>query len=242
MPNYLVVRSSAGESVDGETIREETRAAATARLATCRSMSDYPPVAREAMERQDRLLAEVQQRYSIRVACCAGCSYCCHGIVTARAHEILYAADVIRRRYPEPALGAIVERCRERHAKIAPLRTAVEQRTVRTACPLLMDGLCGAYAGRPMVCRTHHSMSVDPCRQWLERSDETSHDDHQHQAVFVQGNSVRVGAYAAYESAGFDATLYDLGCALYEALTDPRCARRWKDGKKAFSIACRALE
>ncbi|MSU35056.1 MAG: hypothetical protein EXS36_08065 [Pedosphaera sp.] len=39
MPNYLVVRSSAGESVDGEAIREETRAATADRLATCRSVA-----------------------------------------------------------------------------------------------------------------------------------------------------------------------------------------------------------
>jgi len=47
-----------------------------------------------------------------------------------------------------------------------------------------------------------------------------------------------MGMHAAvYEYLGFDNTVYELGSALEEALTDPACLRRWRRKKKAFRRA-----
>jgi hypothetical protein len=47
-----------------------------------------------------------------------------------------------------------------------------------------------------------------------------------------------MGLHAAvYEYFGYDGTIYELGSALHEALTDPACWKRWRRKKKAFQKA-----
>jgi hypothetical protein len=38
----------------------------------------------------------------------------------------------------------------------------------------------------------------------------------------------------AYAELGFDHTIYELGTALYEALTDPLSWQRWRNYERAF--------
>jgi len=240
MNQYLQIRSAAGATVSGEEIRAEIQTEAAQKLAARKTLPEYPRVSRELAAQLDQRLDAVRQRLSITVACCAGCSYCCHGIVTAQAQEVFFAVDTMRQRLSAAALAGVIERAGARQLQLQARKTAAEQAAYRTPCPLLSEGRCGVYEGRPLVCRAHHSMSVEPCRQWFENPHDAGYDDHQHEAVFVTGNSVREGANAAFEAAGFDRSIYDFGSALYEALTDPRCVRRWKDGKKAFSTTCLA--
>jgi hypothetical protein len=56
------------------------------------------------------------------------------------------------------------------------------------------------------------------------------------------GAAAWVGTSMAYTEAGYDDRTYDLGLALYERLTNPKCVRHWRDKKSAFSNECIAKD
>jgi hypothetical protein len=58
--------------------------------------------------------------------------------------------------------------------------------------------------------------------------------DIENENVRLAGNAVALGYAKGLEDAGFDAALYELHYALYEALTNPKAERRYRDGKRAF--------
>jgi hypothetical protein len=43
-----------------------------------------------------------------------------------------------------------------------------EMLNYKSACPLLEDGACIAYAARPMACRIYLSTSVESCRRFYD--------------------------------------------------------------------------
>jgi Fe-S-cluster containining protein len=102
----------------------------------------------------------------VEAACHAGCSHCCHQVVTINYWElpaILKALEAV-----EPA---------RRKRYVAQLRKAgsenLELRIKRgmskgNRCPFLeRDGTCGIYEGRPLSCRFYMSASEDACRRKL---------------------------------------------------------------------------
>lgn len=83
------------------------------------------------------------------VSCKAGCSACCHQLVSTTLAE---AADLVAR-YPELVRAARPELERQSRAL---MREASPAAFFGTPCVFLgPEGLCSVYPHRPIVCRTH---------------------------------------------------------------------------------------
>jgi hypothetical protein len=117
--------------------------------------------------------------------------------------------------------------------KVMPL-TPFEHVTQNIECPLLQNGRCTVYAVRPHTCRRHHSQDFAACQYTYDHPDDlespAAHDRDLYRALTgaMQCN------IDVYSDLGFDHTIYELGTALKEALTDPASWQRWRNHEQAF--------
>ena len=99
-----------------------------------------------------------------RMACHAGCAWCCHQIVGVTVAELALLAETIAAMPPERR--AVIA---ARAADAMALGAGMDQRqwwSARIRCPLLEDdGLCGVHAARPLPCRAYNSADDDACRR-----------------------------------------------------------------------------
>ena len=95
-----------------------------------------------------------------RVACKAGCYYCCDVYVSAQAPRIFAIAGWLRANSPD--LGAVIARLQA--ADSAARGKDVDERSAAALpCPFLENGSCGIYPVRPAGCRGFFSLSVEAC-------------------------------------------------------------------------------
>jgi hypothetical protein len=55
--------------------------------------------------------------------------------------------------------------------------------------------------------------------------------------IYIVGNASTEGFELAVTQMGLDSRPYDLNSAIVEALENPKCIKRFRDGKKAFPNA-----
>ncbi|HLK15264.1 MAG TPA: hypothetical protein VKT78_10695 [Fimbriimonadaceae bacterium] len=125
-------------------------------------MGQFETLAAAVHTALDRRLAAVPQAAHDALACCAGCSACCHRVVLATAPEIVAAASTVMRSFTPEARDALRERMLSYVAGVGPSQ-GVGLATLRPMCPFLVDGLCSIYAVRPIACRAQCSVDVAPC-------------------------------------------------------------------------------
>jgi len=180
----------------------------------------------------DALIDSIKLREGVRVDCKNGCSYCCELKVDVSPLEVLYLARMV-----ECMKASDGERVRNaakaRHEHIQG-KTHPQLLAENYPCPLLHDGSCSAYEGRPFFCRSFHAQTVETCRYGHANPHELDASDSQHPDVREAGDAVRHEFHTVVAKAGLDTRTYDLGAALHEALTS-RAANRFRDGKAAFS-------
>jgi hypothetical protein len=164
-----------------------------------------------------------------RVACKAGCYYCCDVYVSAQAPRIFAIADWLRANSPE--LDAEIARLAAADAAIRG--QDVDARAAASLpCPFLDEGKCGIYPVRPAACRGLFSLSVEACVAGARgESDEIPTPPHIHQLR---------GAYEQALSAvlyhwRLPAAHYELTHGVLVALTEKDAEARWYDGEDVFA-------
>lgn len=166
------------------------------------------------------------------VACRAGCSYCCHQVVSARAAEIFLLARAIRA-LPEEAAARLTERVMAAAAATRDMR--VEERHRRNVpCPLLEDGRCSVYANRPLACRAFASTDMEACRRAFAH--EPAQIPVPRSAMVLRGLLTQAGE-AASRAARLPDDQYELIGALAIALADPAAEARWREGADVLAPA-----
>ncbi len=99
-----------------------------------------------------------------RIACTAGCSWCCHQIVGVTTAELALLSDTIAAMPPERQT-----RIKTRATDAMTQGRGLDQGqwwAARIRCPLLEDdGLCGIHADRPLPCRAYNSADANICRR-----------------------------------------------------------------------------
>lgn len=229
-------RSMPAEFTDEEeALFNEIGASVMKRMRKVRNPGDLLSILRTAHKQFDPAYAAAPAEARATVACRAGCDACCHVPVGVQAHEVLIVAQFIQTHFDADALEAVIARAAAHHAAFAG-RTMEERAALKTPCVLLRDGSCSVYEGRPEACRSHHSHNAAACAHNL-------HAGRQEIDVYIpaiRGRmfAVMLGVDQGVAEAGFDGRAYDLGSALYEALTDSLCAVRWMQRKPAFSDSC----
>ena len=179
------------------------------------------------------LQAETIAGNGVRVECAEGCSYCCHLRIEIRPHDAFVLAHHIEQKLVAERRAAILGRVEDNLRRI---ETLSREQHVRAGlgCALLDNERCSVYAARPATCRKYHSVSVAQCRDAFDDPSAPLARDIEHEQVRLAGNAVALGHAQGLEDAGYDCALYELHFALHRALTDPRCERRYRRGKRAF--------
>ena len=163
------------------------------------------------------------------IACREGCSYCCHQFVGAVAPEVFLLASAIRAsREPGLDRAAVIARC-------VPLigLDPKERVGLKLPCPVLVEGRCGAYAARPLVCRQTTSLDLQGCLEefdghnMAERIEVSS-------AHLAHAGTAHVVLLGALRTVGLPDAAYELSAALAIALRDPDSERRWLEGEPVF--------
>lgn len=164
-----------------------------------------------------------------RVACKAGCYYCCDVYVSAQAPRIFAIADWLRANSPDLK----VEIARLAAADAAIRGHDVDARAVTgLACPFLSEGKCGIYPVRPAACRGFFSLSLEACIAGAcGESEEIPTPPHIHPLR---------GAYEQALSAvlyhwRLPADHFELTHGVLVALGDENAEARWYDGQDVFA-------
>ncbi|WP_374446896.1 YkgJ family cysteine cluster protein [Stella sp.] len=217
-------------------------------------MTAKPPVDAQAATRLVRQLAgylgapraETRAPYAARafhrafeamaprgpVACRAGCNYCCHQVVSARAAEIFLLARAIAA-LPEDRRQALTGRIRAAAAATAGMAVAERHRR-NLPCPVLEDGRCALYAERPLACRAFASTDAEACARAFAH--EPVAIPVPRAAMELRGVLTRAGEAAA-RIAGLPDGQYELIAALAIALDDPEAERKWLAGADVLAAA-----
>lgn len=172
----------------------------------------------------------------LALACRRGCSYCCHGWVSATGPELLLLARAIasaRPADPERSAEAVLARA----PQTAGLGIA-ERIGRRLPCPLLVDGACSAYARRPVVCRQVTSLDVAACIAEFEGRDAGG-EIRVSRVYLDHARNCRIPLQAALVAHGLPQDSYELSAGLQAALgTDAEA--RWLKGDDPFAGIARA--
>lgn len=171
-------------------------------------------------------------------ACAAGCAMCCHLRVAATPVEVFGLLDYLVKSQSaagwQAMRGRIAATARDVHA-LAPRALLV----TNLPCPVLEEGRCAGYAGRPLNCRAYHSLDVAACERSFARPDDLSLGHPQDAAVARVNEGLQRGFIDAQAGAGLDAAQYELATALEEAIDDPGARQRFANGERAFLRALR---
>lgn len=170
--------------------------------------------------------------------CEAGCAMCCHLRVAATAAEVFGLLDYLARTLDGDQLDALRQRVEATAGRVHGLQPG-QRLTTNIACPVLVDGCCSGYAGRPLNCRAYHSLDVDACRASFDRPEDMALGHLQDAAVARVNEGVQRGFIDALGETGLDGTQYELATALAEAIADPGRRAEFLAGRVAFVQAIR---
>jgi len=202
-------------------------------LRSVKTKEQIKAVCSQAHKRLDDVYAKELFLSGMTVACCAGCHYCCHIKVDVQPGEIFLIADFIRHRFSLTKQADILNKAQENWTKIEPM-SLDQHLNAGLTCPLLDEGKCSVYPVRPDSCREAHSLRSEPCKKVFENPESTEDFAEQIAGVKLAISITQIGISNAFEEAGYDSQPYDLNAALIQALQNPACERRWRDGKTAF--------
>jgi Fe-S-cluster containining protein len=132
-----------------------------ARLLRARDASACGSVGRSVVAALEHELA-AQRVAGARIACAAGCAFCCHQRVGVFAHEAVALLQHLRTKLPRAEATAIEQRVLA-NARTIDGFTPEQHRAANLRCALLVDGRCAAYEARPSACARYHSLSRARC-------------------------------------------------------------------------------
>ncbi|MFH1499076.1 MAG: YkgJ family cysteine cluster protein [Verrucomicrobiota bacterium] len=207
------------------------------RVETAATAEDMLAAVRWGMALVERAHDETPSKIRRTVACRAGCDHCCHTPVDVQAHEVFFAAEHIQLHFTPEQLAAVIALTAERRARHSTRGAAARERPWQPCALLGADGRCTIYAGRPEICRVHHTSDARACAAFV--ADPGVDID----AVYVptlraRMFAVMIGLDEAIEAAGYDDRSYDFNSALHEALTNSLCRVLWMRRMPAFPDAC----
>ena len=160
------------------------------------------------------------------VACAKGCHHCCHTYVSATIPEILRLARVVR---ANGLAAKDIDIAATRAKEIGQDARFLN----RVSCPLLDDGACAAYGGRPLACRTMLSRSLDACLRYFPLNGSGALD-YAPGAREARGR-VEIILLAALSISGLTQDHIELTQGLSVALAQPDAEERWLAGEPVFA-------
>ncbi len=107
-------------------------------------------------------------------------------------------------------------------------------------CPLLLDGACGIYLDRPIVCRQATSLDLGACIDEFEGRNPDA-GIQVSSAHLAHTNNAHIALLAALKASDLPDAAYELAAALSIALADPGAEGKWLAGENVFASLPRAV-
>lgn len=176
-----------------------------------------------------------QANFHPKLACRAGCFWCCYQYTEVTAPEALVAARYLRETLSAEELRDVTKRV----ADLDDVTRGLDQDArfeLRRPCALLVDGLCTSYEARPLACRGWNSLDADKCKAALDDPDTlitTEVDPLQHFTTLA----VDEGLSDGLEASGLKGGSLEFTAALRIALETPDALDRWLTGEDVFGPA-----
>lgn len=166
---------------------------------------------------------------TMALACRMGCAHCCHAWVSARAPEVLIARAAIA---PEDnaAVRASVGAAFARTGTGSPEARAA----IMTPCPMLADGRCRIYAGRPSSCRTAVSLDAALCAEAF-RPGAPPVDIPTPEFHIVMRRGYSIALAGALRRSGYPAHSYEFVAAMRAVLARDDAGAAWLAGEDIFA-------
>ena len=197
-------------------------------------------LARESSDRSRRLTHRRMDEALLKcspagaLACSAGCGFCCHLRVVATAAEVFGMVDYLRSNLSDQDFSDFRRRVDAAVKLIEPM-TALEHTRTKVQGPALVDGRCIAYAARPMMCRSYHSVDVSRCKSLYETPQGDEPIPYLMARKLFGEHHIRAWQEALRVN-GFDANDYELLRALQQAMCSDAAKRRYEDKGLAFAF------
>ena len=100
---------------------------------------------------------------TFKVACKAGCNWCCYQSVRVSPPEVFSIVRSIRS-MPHGDQEKLISRLRDLD-KLTHGESSKKRTKLRHACAFLEDGLCSIYSARPLACAEFTSADVRDCKK-----------------------------------------------------------------------------
>lgn len=170
-----------------------------------------------------------------KIACKAGCGWCCHQHVAILPAEALGVAKAID--------GTPLAEKFDREAPSILGTTNAARKKARRPCPFLIEGACAVYEVRPNRCRAIHSRDLEFCKSRYEsgRSPPGVPVKPIPLEPVLMGDQVLKGMGQALAQAGLDVAPVELTHAVAALRRDPSLAADYAKGR-GFPASARAPE
>ena len=173
------------------------------------------------------------QETGSRLACQAGCNFCCHLRVLLLPHEAIALFRYLQSRMPVAAATQVRAKLREyTHPAPAPgpaSPTPAGPATPRP-CAFLVNGECAAYEVRPAACAAYHSLSKERC-ELSYRDPAVPSGTVALQALRVVAVAMQEGVSTGVAAQGLSNLPLELHTAVAALLDDPALIARWRAGR-----------
>jgi hypothetical protein len=134
------------------------------------SLADHPTLAQafavvaQAADTAEHVTARVMALAPPpdRIACRAGCAFCCELRVAVTPPKALRIAASLRENCSPEELENLQQRLAETEQQTCG-QDWEEHVALRLPCPLLIDSHCSAHTIRPLSCRGYNSVDLDRC-------------------------------------------------------------------------------
>lgn len=187
---------------------------------------------RNSLARHDQRLAEAPD--AKRLACRAGCSWCCYFSVDVRPVEVFHILEFMERELSADARKRVETEIAFNNSQLAPM-SDIERASRNVKCPFLQSGKCSIYAARPQTCRNYHATDAAGCQKSFQEPENVDIDP-EFAPLTYQIGAAHVDAFSeALSEVGYDVAAYELNAALAAALANPtECRERFEAKRKPF--------
>lgn len=107
-------------------------------------------------------LDRLRNEEGVKPSCRKGCHFCCRYLILMNIAEAHAMVQYVRREWSTDRIDRLRMRTRQWHdwdysrPGRFPAAAGVDLAGYDRYCPILENGICGAYPVRPQVCRTHY--------------------------------------------------------------------------------------
>ena len=113
-------------------------------------------------------IQEFARQQSQHIACKKACEWCCHQPVFAMDYELDFLKTFIGKSLSTTEQNQIFEKATRKNRALENLQND-GLLNAKYPCPLLEEGVCKAYAARPVACRIYLSSNVESCLKFYQQ-------------------------------------------------------------------------